>query len=96
MHQHSHCVHAPVLHVPLIHQVPAQPHRLVRPLPGRQGRGAAPQARARHPSGAHDHQPRPPQPGHQLRGQFLTSYGSRAARPPPATPGLIVVKVLGA
>lgn len=27
MYQHSHCLHAEVLHVPLLRQVPQKPHR---------------------------------------------------------------------
>ena len=27
MHQHGHCLHAEVLHVPLLRQVPQKPHR---------------------------------------------------------------------
>ena len=44
VHQLGHRVHAPVLHVPLVHQVPPEPDGALLPVPGLQGGGAAEEA----------------------------------------------------
>lgn len=69
LHQHGHRVPPQVLHVPFLHKVPPESHRLLRPLPSSQGGGAAPEAGARHPGRSHAHLPQPASAGHQLGGE---------------------------
>lgn len=50
VHQHGHCLHAPLLRVSLVHQLPMALDSGRRPLPRRQGRGTAAQTGSRHTS----------------------------------------------